>query len=251
MQLLSRLLAVALALLSVFTSGCGGRPAEKGRPAKPTSFRELSTEECVKLLGHRSPIVRRQAVAELAGRGRAVVGLVVKQLEQQGDVPARAAAAEVLAKLGPQAAEAAPALCQALTDRGWTGRELAATALGEIGPKARLGIGALASVLEADPEAPVRAASAKALGRLAAAGVSLPPEAVECLLRALKDPDPTVQAEAAEALGHCRALTPEALAALENLASCENFIVRQAAEESLRRLRQSANPAGLAQPTEQ
>ncbi|MCS7239180.1 MAG: HEAT repeat domain-containing protein [Thermoguttaceae bacterium] len=243
MHTVLRILSAALIPTGCAVSwlGCGEKSAKHPPGGEPASFQELSTDECVKLLAHRSAIVRRQAVAELAARGRSVVPLVARQLAQKGNSPARSAAAEVLAKLGPEAAEAVPVLAEAIFDRGWTGRELAAAALGEIGPSAASAVGALTTVLREDEEPPVRMAAARALGRLASAGVVLPSEALKALLEALKDSDPTIQAEAAEALGNCSNPPPEVVTALENLARSETFIVRQAAEEALRRLR---NPRG-------
>lgn len=224
------------AISALVAGGCHPEPAASRSASRGGDIRQLSDAQCVELLTHRNPLARRQAVAELATRGRRVVAPVSKLLTGQVSPAARTAAAEVLAQLGPEAAEAAPALATALADRSWTGREVAAVALGEMGEKARPHIATLCEALQGDPEPQVRLAAARALGKIAARCPPAVGELRPALVRALDDSDPNVRAEAAEALAACQPLPPEAVNKLRTLAESGDFVVRQAAEETLRRI---------------
>ena len=154
------------------------------------------------------------------------------------DAGLRCAAAEALARLGPAALDAAPALVGALNDPDigvrWHAavalaaigpgaveplngalrstvpetRQGAALALGRMGPGAAGALHALLGALE-DPEAGVRERVAESLGLIGqGAAASVGP-----LVRALADPDPYVEGRAAEALGRIGAEAVPALAA--------------------------------------
>ncbi len=230
------LTAVLILVLLPVSTGCEHRPPSTSLAREGSDFRQLSDSQCVKMLTHRNPLARRQAVAELAARGGRVVPLVCPLLESTSRSETRTAAAEVLAKLGPQAADAAPALAKALADKTWSGRELAAIALGEIGDCSSPCLSSLRQALCSDPEPQVRSAAARALGKIAAAKRPIPQEVTLALVEALRDPEPIVQAEAAESLSFLPTVPPEAIQTLQTLTTSEHFIVRQAAEEALRRL---------------
>jgi HEAT repeat protein len=125
----------------------------------------------------------------------------------------RGMAAMDIGELGPRAKKAVPALAEALADRDLNVRYWAATALRQIGPDAKAAVPALIAALETFPggtpplEGPnryypdVRSVSAQALGAI---GAGAEP-AIPALEKALKDPDTSVQAAAAEALKRIRA----------------------------------------------
>jgi adenylate cyclase len=69
---------------------------------------------------------------------------------QQGGAFDRARAARTLARFGPQAADAVPALVRALDDPSRVVRGAAIAALGRIGPKAKAAVPALANVRDAE-----------------------------------------------------------------------------------------------------
>lgn len=120
----------------------------------------------------------------------------------------RASAAMSLAKMGPDAQDAVPALAKALGDRDLNVRYFAATALQAVGPAAQAGVAALVQALDTFPGgspaldgpmryyADVRVVAAEALGAIGSHARA----AVPALKKALNDADPTVRSAAAEAL---------------------------------------------------
>ena len=106
------------------------------------------------------------------------------------------AAAEALGGVGPGAAEAIPALIQALGgDVSVRVRSAAARALGEIGPEAAETVPALIQAL-GDENYVVRSAAAEALGSIGPGAV----EAVPALVEALEDETWSVRRSAAASL---------------------------------------------------
>jgi len=220
----------------LLAAGCGGKQPRKATSREGNDFSRLSDVECIQLLDHRNPLVRRQAVGELASRGSRVVPKVVEELRRPENSSAKSAAAEVLVLLGPAGKEAVPALTRAAADINWPDRYLAVRALGEIPASSEDAVRVLIQRLETDPEERVRAAAARSLGKIAAASELTRSMVLPALLAALKKPDPLVQAELAEALGLCGHGSPEVIKALKELANSGDFILRQAAQEALQNL---------------
>jgi HEAT repeat protein len=75
------------------------------------------------------------------------------------DAVVRALAASRLGDIGPRAAEAVPALIGCLADREAEVRRASAIALGQLGPKAEVALPALAKLAESDPDERVRRAA--------------------------------------------------------------------------------------------
>jgi len=159
---------------------------------------------------------------------KAVPGLV-KNLSSK-DQYAREGACRELAELGPEAAEAVPALIQVLNDDpANTARYNAATALGAIGPAAEAAAGDLISALRHDKHGVPREA-AKALGRLGPAGKAAVPD----LMHALGEHrELDVRLNAAGSLGLLG--EPIALPALKGALLDEHYAVREAALKELAR----------------
>jgi len=131
--------------------------------------------------------------------GDAVPGLVVAV--GNADARVRFWAATALLGIGPGAAGAVPALVGLMADPEPGVRQVAAEAVAAIGvPAATEALPALVALLRSDPEPTVRANAALALGDLAEAC----PEAVEHLTSALGDPDRKVRHQAAVALRGAR-----------------------------------------------
>jgi CubicO group peptidase (beta-lactamase class C family) len=186
------------------------------------------------------------ALAVLPAVARAQVGPAEVKRGISGlrdpDSDVRRDAAEALARLGPRAVEAVPALVAALKDPDmgvrWhsaaalgtmgTGaveplvqalrgadpmaREGAALALGSMGPGAG---GALHPLVDAlrDPDASVREKAAEALGMLGPGAAAAAP----ALVRLLSDTDPYVEGKTAEALGRIgREVVPALTLALQD-----------------------------------
>jgi len=109
-----------------------------------------------------------KATEVLAGIGEPVVPALVEALKYKNE-DVRQLAAEALGKIGPEAKEAIPALIEALKDKNEQVRQYAAGALYSIGPEAKEAIPAL---IEALKDKVVRQYAADALG-------SIGPEAKE------------------------------------------------------------------------
>ena len=114
--------------------------------------------------------------------------------------PVRSNAARALARLGPEAKAAVPALSEALKDEEAFVRGYAASALSGIGPAA---VPALSKALK-DEERDVRVSAAAALARLGPAEAKA---AVPALSEALKDEVANVRRAAARALDQIRSDT--------------------------------------------
>lgn len=112
------------------------------------------------------------------------------------DAGLRKAAAEALGRIGPQAAEAVPALTAAVRDREWAVREAAVVALGLIGSKARRAADALGKALR-DEHLKVRVAGLWAIGRVRPPASDILP----ALLGGLEDAFAPNRAEAARLFG--------------------------------------------------
>src|SRR5439155_16905773 len=99
--------------------------------------------------------------------------------------------------------EAVPALEAALKDPELELRQRGAEGLFVLGPLAARAVPALLVALESRQDEHLRAAAARALGRV---GAKQAKEVVPALTRALRDPRPRVRASAAEALA---AISPQ------------------------------------------
>ena len=180
-------------------------------------------------LADTSTIVRAQAALALARLGvtAKVKPAEVAKLLADDDWDVREAAARALGELGPAAAAAAGKLARGLADRNSFVRTACARALAKVGaakdalpqlvhllvdvprvrtaalealaaagPAARAELAAVNRLFRADSEGDVRAAAARALGRMGP-----PAEAVGALADALRDPNGQVRAAALEAIG--------------------------------------------------
>jgi HEAT repeat protein len=164
-------------------------------------YLEIEAEDAlVAALEDSEPGVRAAALAALVQTGAELPeGSIAKLAEflSAQDADARADAVLALGQLGPQAAEALPAIEIALVDESSDIRHSAAWALGNMGEEqGARAVPPLTAVLETDPDADVRAQAAWALGQM---GIAAEP-AADALLAALEDPDEMVQLEAYEAL---------------------------------------------------
>src|SRR5262249_42504065 len=104
------------------------------------------------------------AVLRVAPRARFNVTVLIDILNGGGDVT-KVDAVTSLRDLGPQAADAVPALTRALKDPYWALRLNAASALGSIGPAAATAVPTLKAALK-DSEPRVQSSAAAALERI-------------------------------------------------------------------------------------
>lgn len=144
----------------------------------------------------------------------------VERADQERAGFARRAVAE-LTKLGPQAADAASTLSQALRVRDTEFKLSVARALAAIGPAAKDATLELIDALK-DQEMPVREQAARALMHIGPDAKA----AVPALTQALKDKHFYVRRMAADALGAMGGHAASAIAALEGCLQDENSTVR-------------------------
>lgn len=104
----------------------------------------------------RQPTEQETAAAALARIGRAAVPSLIQTLGHR-DAQVRRQAALVLARIGPDAADAVPELTELLDDPEESVRKAAARALGQIGPEAAEAVPALMrQLVQPKPAAPRR-----------------------------------------------------------------------------------------------
>lgn len=120
-----------------------------------------------------------------------------------------------ISTLGLTATPATPALIEALHDAEASVRDKAATALGKIGPGAKKAITALADVAQKDPESFVRSSAVRSLYEIDVDDRT----ALSTFIIALKDKDKSVRDDALEAFRQMSSLSPEATAALKEVAA--------------------------------
>jgi HEAT repeat protein len=157
---------------------------------RPDDLRPL-----IAALGSRDPYVRAFAEWTL-GNMEATAGEAVPALAALVDDPETGVVVSAaLARIGPAARAAVPALVAALRSEDSGRRWRAARTLGRIGPGAGEAVPALVAALR-DPNEGVRRHAARALGRIAPATGP----AAAALQRATGDPDRAVRREAEKAL---------------------------------------------------
>lgn len=122
---------------------------------------------------------------------------------------------QAISTMGLTAASAVPALTDELHDGDSSVRDKAATALGKIGPGAKKAIGSLVDVANKDPESSVRASAIRSLYEIDVDDRA----ALSAFVVALKDKDEGVRDEALEAFRQMESLSPDAIAALKDVAA--------------------------------
>ncbi|MBI4733162.1 MAG: HEAT repeat domain-containing protein [Chloroflexi bacterium] len=137
-------------------------------------------------------------------------------------------AADSLAEIGPDAAEAVPELINALSDVEDKVRIRAVTALRQIGPAAAEAVPALIGLLEDESLSYAHSSIIAAIGKIGPVETVLP-----TLVSALKDTDAAVRETAAEALGAYGAAAAPAVPDLIPLLADEDVDVRKAAADAL------------------
>ncbi|MHB1426447.1 MAG: HEAT repeat domain-containing protein, partial [Gemmataceae bacterium] len=138
----------------------------------------------------------------------------------------RLAIARALAKIGPDAAPAIPALCKALDHRDVEVKKQVAIALGAIGPAAKTAVGDL---LNASVATDCREAVVEAIGRIGAA-------AVPRLIKALEDFSPQIRLTAVMALEQIGPDAKEAITPLKVRRVRDHREIREAATKALRKI---------------
>ena len=190
-----------------------------------------------------STLVRKFAAESLAKFGpaaREAIPALIQSLRTEADFGVLLAVASALSAIG---ADAVPALAQVLTDgevreveRSIYGKLFPTVcALSKIGPAARAAVPALVRVL-GDANRSVREEAAEALGTIGADAAS----AVVALRTALTDQEWTVRTNAARALGQIGRPAEIAVPALQKALDDTSEFVRKAAGEAIANIQRSA-----------
>lgn len=229
-------------VLLVLLAGCRPMP-QMGQESRPSSrgkqrqefheveYTDKTPEEWLALLGHRDPQVRDQAIDALIQYGPGQVKALIPVVQDKQQSRARLSAIRALGALRKEAAEACPALVEALRDTSWDGRDAAAEALGVIGQNTPEVTAALLEALrDADPR--LRMTAARALGRLRASD----PAIVQALVDLLQDPELAVQVAAVEALGEIGPAAQAAVPRLQELTKTGPSLVQVSAQQALEQI---------------
>ncbi|MBL7133421.1 MAG: DUF1287 domain-containing protein [Phycisphaerae bacterium] len=173
-----------------------------------------------------------EIVEDLARLGPPAIPVLIRAItDNDEDERVRMHAASALVEMGPQAAEATPALIQALKQRNEPVAKWAAQVLGEIGPAAKDAVPALIDALKGG-DWEMRCCAAEALGRIGPGAKA----AVPALIDVLKGGDWDVRYYAAGALGRIGPAAKAAVPALEEALKDKDGNVRYAAAAALARL---------------
>jgi len=140
-----------------------------------------------------------------------------------------------LSAIGPPAKSAIPVLVKSLSSSNDEIQASAAFALGKIGPDARGAVPALRAALRSESFI-VRLTAVRSLLEIQPGQRSIEVIAAPLLIKALSDERPMVRAEAATALGEIGDLGREAIPELRKLLTDDQEFVRQAAQNSLKKL---------------
>ena len=216
-----------------------------------------------KVMEEATPEALNDILDALASLGEKAVPRLIKALE----IPeVRPRAAAIIARIGPPAKEAVPALIAALGDKSPETRNEVLFALAAVGPDAKEAVPAITQAMK-DPDMKVCYVACYALGKIGPAAASakaelaehlagddhffcmasawalaqidpkdaeLAAKSVPVLIQALEEPDPPTRLHAAEALGLLGPLAGDAAAALKKLQSDPDKAVREAAVGALK-----------------
>ena len=191
-------------LVSVLISGCA-KPMASPIPTSESGPRSQNqtTQLLITRLKDANAGIRVNAAEELgrSGAAEAVPALIDAMNDDYWGV--RLSAAMALGDIGDASEPVVPTLAKALRDENPSVRSGAAWALGRIGEPAKAAVPALIEALHED-KASIRFNAAYALGRIG----EIAKDAVPALIHALRDEDGQVRHFATEALKQIR--TPEA-----------------------------------------
>ena len=168
-----------------------------------------AVDALVEAFGDEVGIVTDEAASALGRIGEAAMPAILEALKHT-DMIVRERAASALAKVGKYSKDAIPGLLKALDDESKIVRTEAVHAIGKIGVAIPEAEGALIKLLSG-PHTQIRVHAAYALGRTGRSD-----EARLALIRALKDENEGVRANAAQGLGNIECDACDAIPALIN-----------------------------------
>ncbi len=176
------------------------------------------------------------ALVEMGPQAAEATPALIQALKQRNERVAEWAVL-ILGEIGPAAKDAVPALIDALKGGDWDMRCYAAEALGRIGPAAKAAVPALEEALKDKKDKNVRFYAAEALARL-----GLPDRGLPVLIALLKGKSWILRKYAAMALGEIGAPAKAAIPALREALKDKEADVRNAAAEALKRIQADGSP---------
>lgn len=230
---------------------------------EPSDEVSMAADEEFLATASKDAIADALEAASLVGEG--AVPYCIKCLERPALIRA---AAVVLGKIGPEAADAVPALLKQVNNEEAVIRREVLFALGKIGPTAKDAIPAALARVD-DPDATVRYSAVYALGRIgpnaapaterllkelesedyyyatccamslvriAPDNDKISPRVLPLLIGALKHDEPSVRAEAANTLGMLGPKAQQGLNALKNATYDQNSVVRQTVADAIAKI---------------
>ena len=183
-------------------------PKPEQRAAAARALAELNPDPAMlrpllsKAMAAAGPEARDEILDAIATLGKEAVPRLIEVL--QSDPAARPRAAAIIARIGPEAKQAVPALVGAMSDRNVATRIEVLFALAAVGPEAKAAVPAATGALD-DPDRNVRYAACLALGSIGPAADS----AKARLLAHLPDKDRFMAMSSAWALARIDPACPE------------------------------------------
>ncbi len=201
--------------------------------------------QLMKLLRSSKPDVAPDVLNVLASRGEAAIPGLIEVLEVKELKESHPRAAAILARFGPNAKAAVPALIQVVQSGDPLTRHEALLALGAIGPAAKSAVPAAVKALQ-DLDPNVRYSACYALGKMGPPAMAAKPP----LQQVLADSDPFLSLVAAWALARidpdCSDTAPKSVPLLMRALEDPEPMIRLEAATSLRCLGPQAKPAAAA-----
>jgi HEAT repeat protein len=230
-----RTLTASLCFTLLLLGGCGSDGGGGSGQKREPVYTDKTPEEWLELIQHPRSVGARNraldAIISYQKDGKDMVSELTKLVgTAKGD--ARLSVVRCLGEMRKTAAPAIPALAEALLDKTFRHRDGAAKSIGMIGADAEHAVPALVKALtDSDPR--VRGEATAALGAYRDHADKILPE----MMALLEDDDPNVVALACDGLAGLGSKAAQAVPALQKLKGSSEFIVQQAAEEALRKIR--------------
>ncbi|MGE3808002.1 MAG: HEAT repeat domain-containing protein [Gemmataceae bacterium] len=171
-----------------------------------------SVPALIKTVGHKDDGVRNRAVEALGAMGPAARQAVPVLMAKAGEVQQHLFSSDVVSSVSQIGSGAVPALIESVQDQNKHKAEVAATALGRIGPDARAACPHLRRILDAEKCNSFRAAAALALWRIDKSDVAV--ASLADLLKALDRPESLLWYQALDCLGELGPAAKPAVAQL-------------------------------------
>ena len=232
---LPQLVLIQLFVVCALLWACAPAARCQEQPKQPS----MTVEEAIQALSSPQPKMQEDAAIALykaGAKAKPAVPVIIDIFNREWpDV--RGDLLFVLLEIGPDAQDAVPVLIKVAGSSDFHVRYLTARVLGAIGPPSQPAVPVLIKLLS-DEVASVRRRAAEALGNL---GPEVAPDAIQPLIKTVKDSAHVVRVEAILALGKFGEIGKAALPMLQEVATSEESSERAQATMSIWRLTKDAN----------